>query len=86
MSHLQQNQKILNRIKRIQGQLNGVEKAIREGDTSCMAILQQVAAIKGAISGLSNELIEEQFTQHVLPDHTNPEALAEFVQLLRKYG
>ena len=45
----------MNRIKRLQGQLNAVEKAVNEGESSCIEILQQVAAIKGAITGLNNE-------------------------------
>ena len=57
-----------------------------EGETACIDILQQVAAIKGAVSGLMNELIEEQLTQHVLPEEYDQEELARFLQLLRKYG
>ncbi len=86
MAHLQKNQKILNRIKRLQGQLNSVEQAVRGGETACIDILQQVAAIKGAMTGLTNELIEEQLTQHVLPADHNEEELARFLKLLRKYG
>ena len=41
MAHLQKNQKILNRIKRLQGQLNSVEQAVRGGETACIDILQQ---------------------------------------------
>lgn len=86
MAHLQKNQKVLNRIKRLQGQLNAVEKSVGGGESACIDILQQVAAIKGAVSGLMNELIEEQLTQHVLPEDYDPEELARFLQLLRKYG
>ena len=86
MAHLQKNQKILNRIKRLQGQLNSVEQAVRGGETACIDILQQVAAIKGAITGLTNELIEEQLTQHVLPEGYDEQELDRFLKLLRKYG
>ena len=86
MAHLQKNQKILNRIKRLQGQLNSVEQAGGGGETACIDILQQVAAIKGAITGLTNELIEEQLTQHVLPEGYDEQELDRFLKLLRKYG
>ena len=86
MAHLQNNQKILNQIKRLQGQLNSVEKAVSGGETACIDILQQVAAIKGAITGLTNELIEEQLTQHVLPEGYDEQELDRFLKLLRKYG
>lgn len=86
MAHLQKNPKIMNRIKRLQGQLNAVEKAVNEGESSCIEILQQVAAIKGAVTGLNNELIVEHLTQHVLSDTYNQEELAQFLGLLKKYG
>ena len=86
MAHLQNNQKILNRIKRLQGQLNSVEKAVSGGATAFIDILQQVAAIKGAITGQTNELIEEQLTQHVLPEGYDEQELDRFLKLLRKYG
>ena len=56
------------------------------GETACIDILQQVAAIKGAITGLTNELIEEQLTQHVLPEGYDEAELDRFLKLLRKYG
>ncbi len=55
MSHLNQNKKILNRIRRIQGQTNALEQNILNSENSCIEVLQQVAAIKGAINGLMNE-------------------------------
>lgn len=50
MSHLNQNKKILNRIRRIQGQTNALEQNILNSENSCIEVLQQVAAIKGAIN------------------------------------
>ena len=47
MSHLNQNKKILNRIRRIQGQTNALEQNILNSENSCIEVLQQVAAIKG---------------------------------------
>ncbi|WP_180001767.1 metal/formaldehyde-sensitive transcriptional repressor [Acinetobacter sp. YH12255] len=68
MSHLNQNKKILNRIRRIQGQTNALEQNILNFENSCIEVLQQVAAIKGAINGLMNELIELHLREHVLGD------------------
>lgn len=85
MSHLHFDKKIINRINRLQGQVNALQKMAAETETDCMAVLQQAAAIKGAVSGLMGELIEEQLTQHVLGDNYNAEELAVFLQLLKKY-
>ena len=65
MSHLNQNKKIMNRIKRIQGQTNAIEQNLLSENISCIEVLQQIAAIKGAITGLMNELIEGEFKHEV---------------------
>lgn len=68
MSHLNQNKKIMNRIKRIQGQTNAIEQNLLSENISCIEVLQQIAAVKGAITGLMNELIELHLREHVLSD------------------
>ena len=84
MSHLNQNKKILNRIRRIQGQTNALEQNILNSENSCIEVLQQVAAIKGAINGLMNELIELHLREHVLGD-TEEKELNEFLALVKRY-
>ncbi|MHA3084319.1 metal/formaldehyde-sensitive transcriptional repressor [Acinetobacter sp. ANC 5383] len=88
MSHLHHDKKILNRVKRLKGQINSVESNLEAGDNNCIEVLQQVAAIKGAINGLMNELIEEHLRHHVLAEATavNEIELEEFLKLLKRYG
>ena len=79
--------KILNRVRRLQGQMNAVEQSLLNPETGCIQVLQQVAAIKGAINGLMNELIETHLREHVIGEATvNEEELAEFLKLLKRYG
>ena len=87
MSHLNQNKKILNRIRRIQGQTNALEQNILNSENSCIEVLQQVAAIKGAINGLMNELIELHLREHVLGDTETikEKELNEFLALVKRY-
>jgi DNA-binding FrmR family transcriptional regulator len=87
MSHLNQNKKILNRIRRIQGQTNALEQNILNSENSCIELLQQVAAIKGAINGLMNELIELHLREHVLGDteKIKEKELNEFLALVKRY-
>lgn len=87
MGHLYQNKKVLNRVKRIQGQINAVETALNHEEKSCIDVLQQVAAIKGAVNGLMNELIEAHLREHVISDTptANEEELQTFIQLLKRY-
>ncbi|NHB59447.1 metal/formaldehyde-sensitive transcriptional repressor [Acinetobacter sp. 194] len=88
MSHLNEDKKILNRVKRLKGQISAVEDAIQNPEQSCIEVLQQVAAIKGAINGLMNELIESHLRHHVITDETqiNEVELTEFLSLLKRYS
>ena len=88
MSHLHQDKKILNRVKRLQGQLKAVETSLNQPEIGCIDVLQQVAAIKGAVNGLMNELTEAHLRHHVLADaeQVNEEELTEFLKLLKRYG
>ena len=71
--------KILNRVRRLQGQMNAVEQSLLNPEAGCIQVLQQVAAIKGAINGLMNELIETHLREHVIGEAAvNEEELAEF--------
>ncbi len=49
--------KLLDRIKRIQGQLNGVEKAVEE-ERDCGEVLLTLAACRGAMNSLMAEILE----------------------------
>lgn len=87
MSHVHDDKKILNRVRRLQGQMNAVEQSLQNPETGCIQVLQQVAAIKGAINGLMNELIETHLREHVIGEAAvNEEELAEFLKLLKRYG
>ena len=86
MSHLQHQKKIINRVRRLQGQMNAVHEAVTSDEVSCTAVLQQVAAIRGAVNGLMNELIEEHLKSHVLTDDFNEEELDSFLDILKKYS
>ena len=80
--------KLLTRVRRIRGQADALEKAL-DAEADCAAILQQLAAIRGAVNGLMSEVLE-----HHLRDHLGAEAtdaaqrgrdLEEVVSVLRSY-
>lgn len=87
MAHLHHDKKILNRVKRIQGQVAAVEKSLSSPESSCIDVLQQVAAVKGAVNGLMNQLIEQHLKAHVLKDteQVNDEEVQQFLALLQRY-
>lgn len=87
MSHVHDDKKTLNRVRRLQGQMNAVEQSLQNPETGCIQVLQQVAAVKGAINGLMNELIETHLREHVIGEAAvNEEEMAEFLKLLKRYG
>jgi DNA-binding FrmR family transcriptional regulator len=84
----EEKRKVLARIRRIRGQCEGVERAIAEG-AECYAVLQQIAAVRGAVNGLMSEVLEshlrEQFG-HAAADQAAREArVAEMAGLIRSY-
>lgn len=76
------NKKIISRLKRITGQLNGVEKMIRN-DTYCIDIITQTSAIKNAISSLEDEMLQSHLA-HCLHKDTNKSRLKEMQEEIIK--
>ena len=72
MSHIaREKQKLLNRVKRMRGQLEAIERAI-EADAECSRVLQQATATRGALDGFIAELIED----HIRDTMVDPAATA----------
>jgi len=70
MSHtIHEKQKLINRVRRIRGQIEGIEKALNEEKDSS-AILQDIAAVRGAINGLMAGVLEGHINHHVLDPKT----------------
>ena len=89
MPHTTKSKKqLLTRVRRIKGQSEALEKAL-EQETECDAILQQIAAIRGAVSGLMAEVLEGHIREHLGPGVISPakrnEDLEQVIALLRSY-
>jgi DNA-binding FrmR family transcriptional regulator len=89
LSHtLKDQKKLLLRVKRIKGQTESLEKALESG-TECLKVLQQVAAVRGAINGLMNELLEGHIREHLMSESATPEDrendLEDIVAVIRAY-
>lgn len=66
------------RLKRIEGQAKGIQRMVEEG-RDCVDVLNQVAAVRAAVTGLSGELLET-FALHCLrhpEDFPSPERAVE---------
>ena len=68
--------KIINRFKRIEGQIRGLEKLV-ETDAPCLDILTQVSAVTAAIKTAGTEVIRIYLNQCLAEVATKPEAERE---------
>ncbi|WP_060981805.1 Ni(II)/Co(II)-binding transcriptional repressor RcnR [Vibrio splendidus] len=67
MSHTAKDQKKLKaRVSKIQGQVNGLKKMLDNEEQQCQDVLQQIAAIRGAVNGLMREVIKGHLLEHVV--------------------
>ena len=81
-------QRLLTRVRRIKGQSEALDKAL-EQEVECSAILQQIAAIRGAVNGLMMEVLDGHIREHLGADATSPKQrsqdLDQVLAVLRSY-
>jgi len=81
--------KLLNRLKRIRGQIEAMERAV-ESDDECAAILQQATACRGALDGFIAEVIEDHIREHMVDPRASREApqvraAEELIEIVHQY-
>lgn len=80
---------MLNRVKRLRGQVSAVE-ALLEEDVDCERALHTLAACRGAINALMAEILEDHIRYHVMLPDADPnshESLAaeQLVDIVKSY-
>lgn len=77
---------LINRLKRIEGQVRGIQRMIQE-DRYCVDILVQIAAIKSAIEQVALVLIEDH-TRHcvsrAIQNNQQEQAISELMDVIRR--
>jgi DNA-binding FrmR family transcriptional regulator len=90
VSHtIREKTKLLNRVRRIRGQVEAVERAL-EQEIGCADVLQLITAARGAINGLMGEVIEDHIRMHLIdpalqPDSESGRAAEELIDVVRSY-
>ncbi|EJL55851.1 hypothetical protein PMI09_02017 [Rhizobium sp. CF122] len=88
MSHTtHQKKKLMARVSRLKGQLEAVERALG-AERPCGEILQLLASIRGALNGLTGEVLDDHLHEHVLhaaDEKARMEAVEEISEVLRTY-
>ena len=78
-------QKLLVRLKKIEGQIRGIRKMVEE-DVYCPDILIQVSAVQSALNSFNKELLAMHIKGCVMADiqQGDTEAIDELVTVLQK--
>jgi DNA-binding FrmR family transcriptional regulator len=90
MSHMiKEKTKLLARVRRIKGQVEAIERAL-EAELGCADVLMLVASVRGAVNGLTVELMEDHIRNHVVdpahePDPERAKGAAELIDVVRTY-
>ena len=89
MSHTtREKTKLLNRVRRIRGKMEAIERALEE-EKGCTDVLQLIAGVRGAINGLMAEVVEDHVRMHVaersLAQEERDEGAAELIDIVRAY-
>ncbi|WDS35473.1 metal/formaldehyde-sensitive transcriptional repressor [Pseudoxanthomonas sp.] len=83
-----EKKRVLTRLRRIRGQTEALERALEAG-AECGPVLQQIAAIRGAVNGLMSEVLEAHMREtfgHPADGEAQREArVAEMTGLVRSY-
>ena len=82
-----EKKRALTRLRRIRGQAEALEQAIDAG-ASCSQVLQQLAAVRGAVNGLMAEVLEGHLRETFGPDASSGDsarAIDEVSSLVRSY-
>ncbi len=79
---------LLNRMKRIEGQVKGIEKMIEKGEY-CGDILIQISAVRSALNKVGGVIIENYAKNCIIEKMNNldsEDALDELLEIILKYN
>jgi len=84
----EEKKRVLARVRRLRGQIDALERALEEG-TECGPVLQQIAAVRGAVNGLMAGVLEshlrEEFAHLSGARSASNSSIEEVVGLVRSY-
>ena len=88
MSHTKSEKtKLLNRVRRVRGQIEAVERAL-EDVKGCATVLHLIVAARGAMNSLMTEVIEDHIRLHVIDPANNAErarGAEELIEAMQSY-
>ena len=86
-----EKKRAISRLRRLRGQVDGLERAIEAG-SDCGPVLQQIAALRGAVNGLMAGILDSHLREEFTQVATDPKirkqhqaSIDEVVALVRSY-
>lgn len=77
--------KVVRRLKLVEGQVRGLQKMVEE-EKYCVDIITQSSAIKEALSGIEDLMLENHLSTHVIDQirsGKNKQAISEILKVYR---
>jgi DNA-binding FrmR family transcriptional regulator len=85
--HDREKLKLLQRVRRLRGQLDAVERLVNT-DEDCGGQLMLLAAVRGAVNSLMGEIMETHIRFHLVDgakEQIAPELAEDLIDLVRAY-
>jgi DNA-binding FrmR family transcriptional regulator len=86
-THSREKLKLLQRVRRLRGQLDAVERAL-EANEDCSGQLMLLAAVRGGVNSLMGEVLEDHIRLHLTvgsKEQIAPELAEDLIDLVRAY-
>lgn len=90
MAHtVRDKKKLIDRVRRLRGQIDGVERAL-EREADCSDLMHVLVACRGAMNALISEVVEGHIRFHVVNPDRKPtsgqaRATQELIDVLKRY-
>jgi DNA-binding FrmR family transcriptional regulator len=79
--------KLLNRVRRVRGQIEALERAL-DDEKGCATVLHLIVAARGAMNGLMTEVIEDHIRLHIVEPNKDAERVRgaeELIEAVQAY-
>jgi len=76
--------KLINRLNRIEGQIQGLKKMIEE-DKYCIDIISQTSSVRSALRGLEDSLLEQHLSTCVVSQIKNGKEKKAVDEIIKVY-
>jgi DNA-binding FrmR family transcriptional regulator len=85
---VEEKKRVLARVRRLRGQIDALDRAL-VAQEDCAPVLQQIAAIRGAVNGLMAQVMEshvrESFGVMSSSEEERSQRIQEMTELIKSY-